>query len=98
MLLAKALSRVIGEGRLTIIDAAGERHTIEGSGPGPTVTMRVHDRWTALRLVLRPRLALGEAYMDGTVTVEDGDIYALLDLLGRNMAAVESTPMVRWSY
>jgi len=98
MLLAKALSRVIGEGRLTIIDAAGERHTIEGSGPGPTVTMRVHDHWTALRLVLRPRLALGEAYMDGTVTVEDGDIYALLDLLGRNMAAVESTPMVRWSY
>ena len=51
----------------------------------------------ASRLALRPRLALGEAYMDGKLTVEDGDIYDLLDLLGRNMAALEATPMVRWS-
>ena len=47
----------------------------------------------------RPRLAFGEAYMDGKLTVEDGsDIYDLLDLLGRNMAALEATPFVRWSY
>ena len=46
-----------------------------------------------------PRLAFGEAYMDGKLTVEDGgDIYDLLDLLGRNMAALEATPFVRWSY
>ena len=45
--------------------------------------------------LLRPRLAFGEAYMDGTLTVEDGgDIYDLLDLLGRNMAALEATPFV----
>ena len=35
----------------------------------------------------------GEAYMDGKLTVEDGDIYDLLDLLGRNMAALEATPI-----
>ena len=52
----------------------------------------------ATRLALRPRLALGEAYMDGKLTVEDGDIYDLLDLVGRNMAALEATPMVKWSY
>jgi len=52
-----------------------------------------------LRLVLRPRLALGEAYVDGALTVEDGgDIYDLLDLLGRNMPALEATPPVWWSY
>jgi cyclopropane-fatty-acyl-phospholipid synthase len=99
MLLAKALARVIREGQLNIIDAAGGRHVLKGAKPGPAATMRVHDRWTALRLVLRPRLALGEAYMDGTVTVEDGgDIYALLDLLGRNTAALDSSTMIRWSY
>ena len=43
--------------------------------------MRVHDQYTAARLVLRPRLALGEAYMDGTVTIEDGSLYDLLDLV-----------------
>jgi cyclopropane-fatty-acyl-phospholipid synthase len=98
MLLAKVLSRVIREGRLTIIDADGERHVVEGASAGPAVTMRVHDRRTEWRLVFKPRLALGEAYMDGRVTVEDGDVYSLLDLLGRNMAAVDSTPMMRWSY
>jgi cyclopropane-fatty-acyl-phospholipid synthase len=98
MLLAKVLSRVIREGQLTIINNAGERHVVEGAGEGRAVTMRVHDRRTEWRLVLRPRLALGEAYMDGKVTVEDGNVYALLDLLGRNMAAVDSTTMMRWSY
>src|SRR3990167_4618360 len=60
--------------------------------------MRVHDWWTGIRLALRPRLALGEAYMDGRLTVEGGDLYDLLDLLGRNMAAVDSTAVMRWSY
>ncbi len=98
MLLAKVLSRVLGEGQLTIIDAAGQSHLVQGSRPGPTVTMRIHDRWTGLRLVLRPRLAFGESFMDGKLTVENGDIYDLLDLLGRNMARIESTPFVKWSY
>jgi cyclopropane-fatty-acyl-phospholipid synthase len=99
MLLARVLARVLGEGQLTIVDAAGQRHRIEGARPGPDVTMRIHTRWTGMRVALLPRLALGEAYMDGTLTIEDGgDIHDLLDLLGRNIAALEATPMVRWSY
>jgi cyclopropane-fatty-acyl-phospholipid synthase len=99
MLLAKVLSRVLGEGQLTIIDAAGRSHVVKGLREGPAVTMRVHSWWTGLRLALRPRLAFGEAYMEGLLTVEGGsDIYDLLDLLGRNMTALESTPFVRWSY
>jgi cyclopropane-fatty-acyl-phospholipid synthase len=98
MLLARVLARVVEEGQLTIIDAAGTPHRLEGARSGPVLTLRLHDRWTATRLALRPRLALGEAYMDGKLTVEDGDIYDLLDLVGRNMPALEATPMVRWSY
>jgi cyclopropane-fatty-acyl-phospholipid synthase len=98
MLLSKVLSRVLGEGQLTIIDAAGRTHRIQGSRPGPAVTMRVYGRWTGLRLLLRPRLAFGEAFMDGKLVVENGTIYDLLDLLGRNMAVLETTPFVRWSY
>jgi cyclopropane-fatty-acyl-phospholipid synthase len=98
MLLAQVLSRALGEGQLTIIDAGGRSHRIEGARPGPAVTMRVHGRWTGLRLLLRPRLAFGEAFMDGKLTIENGDIYDLLDLLGRNMAVLETTPFVRWSY
>ncbi len=98
MLLAQVLARVIREGQLTIVDETGRAHPLVGSKPGPSVTLRIHDSWTGIRLALRPRLALGEAYMDGRLTVEDGDLYDLLDLLGRNIAAVEATAMVRWSY
>jgi cyclopropane-fatty-acyl-phospholipid synthase len=98
MLLAKALSRVLREGQLTIIDAAGRTHRLEGDRPGPALTIRIHTWWTGLRLLLRPRLAVGEAYMNGTLTVENGDLYGLLDLLGRNMAALECTASVRLSY
>jgi cyclopropane-fatty-acyl-phospholipid synthase len=98
MLLARVLARVVEEGQLTIIDEAGRLHRIKGARPGPALTLRLHDRWAATRLALRPRLALGEAYMDGKLTVEDGDIYDLLDLVGRNMPALEATPMVKGSY
>lgn len=36
--------------------------------------------------------------MDGRLTVEEGSLYDLLDLLGRNIAAVDSTALMRWSY
>ena len=98
MLLAQVLARVVNEGQLTIIDGAGRSHLIVGPKPGPAVTLRIHDRWTGIRLAFRPRLALGEAYMDGRLTVEQGDLYDLLDLLGRNIAAVESTATMRWSF
>jgi cyclopropane-fatty-acyl-phospholipid synthase len=98
VLLAQVLARVVSEGQLTIIDEGGRSHQIKGAKTGPAVTMRVHDWWTGIRLVFHPRLALGEAYMDGRLTVEQGDLYDLLDLLGRNMSAVDSTAVMRWSY
>ncbi|MBX9945691.1 MAG: cyclopropane-fatty-acyl-phospholipid synthase family protein [Reyranella sp.] len=98
MLLANVLARVLGEGQLTIIDAAGRSHRIEGIQPGPAVTIRIHTWWTGMRLALRPRLAFGEAYMDGKLTVEQGTIYDLLDLLGRNIAGIDATPLVRGSF
>lgn len=98
MLLAQVLARVVSEGQLTIVDETGRTHRLVGAKPGPAVTLRISDWWTGIRLAFRPRLALGEAYMDGRLTVEEGDLYDLLDLLGRNIAAVESTPTMRWSY
>jgi len=98
VLLAQVLARVVGAGQLTLIDETGRSHRLRGAAPGPAVTMRIHDRWTGLRIALRPRLALGEAYMDGRLTVENGSLYDLLDLLGRNIAAVEAAPLMRWSY
>ncbi len=36
--------------------------------------------------------------MDGKLNVAHGDIQNLLDLLGRNIAGIETTSLVRWSF
>ena len=68
MLLARALRPLIRTGRLTVIDADGQRHVF-GSETAPAVTVRLHDRSLHWKLVLNPGLHAGEAWMAGTLTV-----------------------------
>jgi cyclopropane-fatty-acyl-phospholipid synthase len=83
MLLASMLSRLVRIGRLTLIDAAGKRHAMEGEG-GPSVAIRLHDRSLHRKLLFRPRLYVPEAYMDGTLTIEEGALYDFFDILVTN--------------
>src|ERR1700693_1451062 len=77
-LLKRLFNSVVRHGTLTVIRPDGS--TLDfGSGP-PHVAIRIHDRPALLELALNPDLKLGELYMDGRLTVEDGDIAALLDL------------------
>ena len=94
MLLAKGLRRLIRAGSMSLIDATGVVHRIDSGVPGPDVTVRLHDRSLHRKLALNPRLRIGEAYMDGTLTVDDGRLYDFLDLLGLNMADLEAHPLV----
>src|SRR5215471_10875136 len=86
MLLARLLRRVITIGRLRLIDAGGALHTFEGS-PAGKVTIRLHDPALHWKLLVRPRLYLPEAFMDGALTIEEGSLYDLIDLLAVNLEA-----------
>jgi cyclopropane-fatty-acyl-phospholipid synthase len=70
-------------GTLTVYDASGKKHVFAGTDE-PAVTIRLHDPSLHTKLAINPRLYAGEAYMDGTLTVEDGTIYDFLDLSLRN--------------
>ncbi len=94
MLLAPVLARVIRVGRLEVIDAGGRRHVFEGA-PGPTATVRLRDPALHWRLLLRPRLFVPEAYMDGRLTVEEGNLYDFIDVLTANDAALPDNLPVR---
>src|SRR5260370_16348226 len=96
MLLASVLARFIRIGRLSVIDAAGTTHLFEGS-PGPSATIRLHDPALHWKLLWRPRLAVGEAYMDGTLTVEEGSLYDFIDLLVANDAPQSAALPLRLS-
>ncbi len=91
-LLSKLLYHLITRGTLRCIDANGILHEFSG-GEGPSVTFRLHDKALHRRIFFHPNLALGEAYTDGTLTVEEGTIYDFLDLLGRNVSAAEPHPL-----
>jgi cyclopropane-fatty-acyl-phospholipid synthase len=93
MLVGYLFKRLIREGRLTVIDADGKRHRYEGAVAGPEATIRFRTRALQRRLISNAKLAFGEGYMDGSLTVEEGSLYDLLDLVTRNLAALENHPL-----
>jgi cyclopropane-fatty-acyl-phospholipid synthase len=90
--LGKILRSLICSGRLTVIDSRGRRSTF-GGAKGPSVIVRLHQPSLPLRIGLNPSAAFGEAYMDGTLTIESGDLRDLLGLVTTNMAAIEQQPL-----
>ena len=81
MLLAIFLKDLIHIGCLNIVDAKGRNYRFEGQHEGPEFTVRLHDRALHWKLFFNPLLHFGEGVMDGTITVEDGELYDLLDLI-----------------
>jgi cyclopropane-fatty-acyl-phospholipid synthase len=51
--------------------------------------VRVVDNRTALRIAMKPDLALGEAYMDGGLVMDRGDLWDFLEVIGQNMGSGE---------
>ncbi len=92
MLLAHLFGRLIKFGTLTVIDANGKRHCFAGEG-GPTVTIRLHTRSLHYKLFFRVQLYAGEAYMDGTLTLEEGTLYDFLNLILTNAQQYQPGPV-----
>jgi cyclopropane-fatty-acyl-phospholipid synthase len=87
------LSRLIKQGTLTVIGQDGGTE-VYGSGP-PEVTIRLKGKWTPFALGLHPELAFGEAYMDGRLVIEQGDVADLTNILMANAAqAGQNLPAV----
>ncbi len=79
-LIDRLVGQIIREGRLVLVMPDGRRREF-GPGGGRSLTVRVADRGTAFAIARNPRLGLGEAYMDGRLTIEDGDILDLMELV-----------------
>ena len=79
-LLRYFLSQFIRRGSMRFTTASGATFTC-GNGTGQPVSVRFLTTDTERRILINPELALGEAYMDGTFTVEDGAIVDALAIL-----------------
>jgi cyclopropane-fatty-acyl-phospholipid synthase len=77
---------LIRHGPLTVVDAAGGISTYGQPSPAARpVTIRFTDHATPRRIARNPAMGAGEAYMDGRLIVEQGDIRDFLDLVGYNV-------------
>ncbi len=76
------LRRMIKVGQLTVTFGDGAALTY-GDGTGPMVAARLTAS-AARQLALNPGLALGETYMNGELVLEQGGIWELCELIGRN--------------
>jgi cyclopropane-fatty-acyl-phospholipid synthase len=79
-LLRLALRSIIKRGQLRVITSRGTVITA-GDGTGEPVTLRITTARTERQLLLNPEMSLGEAYMNGTLVVEQGSIADFLELL-----------------
>ncbi|MBL4597238.1 MAG: class I SAM-dependent methyltransferase [Robiginitomaculum sp.] len=90
-LLSSLLKAFITKGTLVVFDAKGGRHDFVGTPTTPVITMRLHNASLYHKLLLQPDLTAAEAYMDGTLTFEDGtDIVSFLDLMVANKEGLEN--------
>ena len=91
-LLDTMMRRFVRTGTLRVIDADGGLHVYEAS-PAPRVTVRLTDRALHTSLFLNPELRTGEAYMDGTLSIEEGTLRDLLTLYALNRSNLRGHPL-----
>ncbi|MEO7503818.1 MAG: cyclopropane-fatty-acyl-phospholipid synthase family protein [Sphingomicrobium sp.] len=75
------VNKLVSRGRLTVVMPDGKRRSFGPGRDGQELTVRLADRRVAFEIARNPRLAIGEAYMDQRIVIEDGTILDLLRLV-----------------
>jgi len=84
-LFDRFLSRGVTKGRLGVVFADGDARTYGEATEGfPEIVVRLTDDRVPRDIILDPRLGAAEAFMDGRLLIEDGDIMGLVTLLRAN--------------
>ncbi len=84
-MLDKVLKNLVVLGELDVIWPDGATTSYAGD-PGPSATVQFHDESVVRHLLYAPGMAIGEAYMNGTLTPVGCTIYDVLHVL---LASVE---------
>ena len=88
-LIGRLIDKLLKTGRITLV-LPGREPATYGPGGGTHLTVRTSDRRVPFEILRNPRLGLGEAYMDGRLTIENGTILDLLELITRSNPWEES--------
>ena len=81
--VVRTLQRIITKGTLQYTDPQGHTHTF-GDQTGPVLRFQINENQTVKSLVWDPLLRSGEYFVDGKITIEQGTVYDVLDLMFQN--------------
>ena len=94
LLFDRLFTRFLQQGELIVVDPAGRERRYGRPDPARApVRIRLASNATARAIALNPALGAGEAFMDGRLTLEQGDIFALLDLVTWNLRWERDNPV-----
>ena len=84
-MLQHLINSIFTDGAFAVIGPDGKAYLANCSNEADApVVVRIHDDKTLRKIASKPTLAVGEAYMDGTLTIERGTLYDFLALATRN--------------
>lgn len=84
-LLRRFLKSGVKQGRLGVVFADGSAETFGEEAEGyPDIILRFTDDRVPRDVILDPRLGAAEAFMDGRLLIEEGDVMGLVTLLRSN--------------
>lgn len=89
-MIANDIRSLIQEGALSVRMPGNKTPFGAAGADNAPMAVCIHDTATLRRIVMDPLMAVGEAYMDGTLTLERGDIYDLLELAARRLGSLKS--------
>ena len=85
MLLVNFLNNLFRKKGFILIDANNQEYQIGKINSDKIIKMKIHDKKLHYKLLLYPDLYFGEAYTDGTISFQDGNISDFLDLALENI-------------
>ena len=90
MQLVKFLNKLFKKGGFILEDAYGKEHVVGSPNLQKSIKLKIHDKKLHYKLLLYPDLYLGEAYTDGSITIEGGSLSDFLDMALENLGRQET--------
>jgi len=90
MQLVKFLNKLFKKGGFILEDAYGKEHVVGSPNSQKSIKLKIHDKKLHYKLLLYPDLYFGEAYTDGSITIEGGSLSDFLNIALENLGRQET--------
>ena len=90
MQLARFLNNLFTKGGFVLVDANSNKHIIGTPKKNNPIIIKLLDKKLHYKLLFNPDLYFGEAYANGTIKIENGNLTDFLDLSLRNIGTKET--------